>query len=426
MRRSPRPARLLGRRSLLAAAVSLALAACSRDSVGPGDVVPPPPVTPPASATTLDVVGLGRVVTRYTGEVTVRGTHAYTSTWGRRTASGNVILIWSVAGDTPVLLDSLVIEGVTTTGDVQVSDDGALLVVATEPTGYLVTYSLADPVRPRLLSRFTSPNLAAGVHTAQVSRVNGRQYAFCSIDPRGPVRAKLVVVDLADPAAPVEVLSREMGFPFVHDVFVRDGYLFTALWNAGLTIWDVGGGGRGGSPSNPVSIGTVVTKNGSVHNVWWYHDGATGQKRYAFIGEEVASGVTIGQSSAGDVHVVDLTDMASPREVAFYSVPQAGTHNFSVDEQRGVLYAAYYNGGVRAIDVRGDLGACTGAQRAVDGRCDLRLMGRELARALDDRTAVSALSGQPGAYVWGVELAGAFVYASDMLGGLWKLRAMQR
>jgi hypothetical protein len=172
-------------------------------------------------------------------------------------------------------------------------------------------------------------------------------------------------------------------------------------------------------------VSNVVTKNGSVHNVWWYHD-ATGQKRYAFVGEEVASGVTIGQSSAGDVHVVDLTDMANPREVAFYSVPQAGAHNFSMDEGRGVLYAAYYNGGVSALDVRGDLGTCTAAQRAADGRCDLRLMGRELARGLTDRAAITTLSGQPGVYVWGVEFSGAHVYASDMLGGLWKLAAVRR
>ena len=35
----------------------------------------------------------------------------------------------------------------------------------------------------------------------------------------------------------------------------------------------------------------------------------------------------------------------------------AGAHNFSVDEAKGLLYAAYYNAGVRVLDVRGDLGA---------------------------------------------------------------------
>ena len=182
-----------------------------------------------------------------------------------------------------------------------------------------------------------------------------------------------------------------------------------------------------GRRAAPVQLGTVRTVNGSVHNVWWYHDGATGQKRYAFVGEEVANGISIGSSSAGDIHVVDVSDPAKPREVAFFTVPGAGTHNFSVDEQRGVLYAAFYNGGVRAIDVRGDLATCTAAQRVADGRCDLGLMGRQLAQGLTDASEVGRFSpGSGGVYVWGVEYTGGYLYASDMLGGLWKLAAVQR
>jgi hypothetical protein len=206
-----------------------------------------------------------------------------------------------------------------------------------------------------------------------------------------------------------------MGSPFVHDVFVRDGVLFTALWSDGLAIWDIGGAGHGGTPSHPVRLGTVATRGGQVHNVWWLHDPVTGAKRYALVGQE--SGGQIGSSSAGDVHVVDVSDFANPREVAFYHVPGAGTHNFSVDEPAGVLYAAYYNGGVRAIDVRGDLGACTAAQQDDFARCDLSLMDRELA---------TGLTANGGVYVWGVQVVGDFVYASDMLNGIWKLTAVKR
>ena len=69
------------------------------------------------------------------------------------------------------------------------------------------------------------------MHTAEVARVNGTLYAFLSIDT--PSR-DLVIVDLSDPANPREVFVRNMGSPFVHDVFVRDGLLFTALWNDGV------------------------------------------------------------------------------------------------------------------------------------------------------------------------------------------------
>jgi hypothetical protein len=307
---------------------------------------------------------------------------------------------------------------VSTLADVQVTDDGAHLVVATEPAGSLVTYALDDPARPRLVSRFTTPDLAAGVHTAQVSRVNGTLFAFCALDPRGSAPAKLAVVDLSAPAAPRQVFVRPMGAPFIHDTYVRDGWLVTANWNAGVTVWDIGARGRG-TPAAPDSVGTVRTVNGQAHNVWWGRLG-DGSTRWMVVGEEGPGAV--GSASSGDVHVVDMADPSQPREVAMFSVSGAGTHNFAVDTARGVLYAAYYNAGVRALDLRGDLGTCTAAQKTSDGRCDLARMGRELARGL---------AGQ-GAYVWGVEYvppggpAGDRLYASDMLGGLWRLAPLVR
>src|SRR5262249_14551931 len=128
----------------------------------------------------------------------------------------------------------------------------------------------------------------------------------------------------------------------------------------------------------------------------------------------------IGSSSTGDIHVIDVSDLTAPKEVAVYTVTGAGTHNFSVDETNGVLYAAYYNGGVRALDVRGDLGTCDPSQQSLDAtvnvrRCDLRAMGRELAIGLNDPT-------KP-VYVWGVQYLNGSVYASDMLNGIWKLQA---
>ncbi|MDQ6886666.1 MAG: Ig-like domain-containing protein [Gemmatimonadota bacterium] len=368
-------------------------------------------VAPP----TLATLGLGAVTERYTAEVSVYGRYAYTSSWSRRgTVVGNAIKVWDVSGGRPVLVDSLVIDGATTTGDVQVVPDARLLAVATERTGgSLVLYDLADPAHPTLITRYSTPNTQNGVHTAELQRVNGTLYAFLCIDQLGSAPARLTIADLTTPSEPREVFSQVMGNPFVHDVFVRDGLLFTALWQDGMTIWDIGGGGRGGSPSAPIEIGNIRTVGGAVHNVWWFHDPLTASQRYAFIGEEGAG--AIGSSSSGDIHVVDVGDMTAPREVAFYHVGGAGTHNFSVDERSAVLYAAYYNGGVRAIDVRGDLGGCESTARSPDGRCDLTAMGREMARW--------PAAGGPAVYVWGVQQVGGFVYASDMLAGLWKLDA---
>jgi hypothetical protein len=413
-----------------AALLLLALAAAGCDRSPTGDDDGPRFRTPVEMAT----LGLGEVPERTTSELWVHDGWGYTGTYGVRDGNaGNVVKVWRTTGTAPALVDSVLVPGApaaalpagadeghgghgglgvgpSTISDVQVSDDGRLLVVSTEGgPGSIVVYDRADPARPALLSRFASESTAPGVHTAELARVGGRLYAFLSVNPRSGIPARLVIVDLADPRAPREVWSGVMGRPYQHDVFVRDGILFTAEWDDGVGIWDVGGGGRGGSPANPVRISRVETVGGNAHNLWWFHDPRNGSRRYLFVGEETSRD----NHTAGDVHVVDVSDLAAPREVAFYHLDEAGTHNFSVDERRGILYAAFYEAGVRALDIRGDLGRCDAAARAPDGRCDLKAMGREAGRGL---TAAA----RP-VFVWGVHFTGGALYASDMQNGLWKL-----
>ena len=431
----------MGSRSFLLAGFFAALCACGSDSHLAG---PPGPDTTSTSnepltsaacpgvnfgkrpaplnltakpAAALEILGAGDESGRYTAEVAARGTTAYTTTWGTRSAVGNKIDIWDVSGATPVLVDSVIVAGASTLGDVAVSDDGKLLVVATERSGgSIVVFDLTDPRRPRQLSRFTNQETDPGVHTAEIGRVNGKLYGFLSIDPQNTIHAKLVIVDLSDPSNPRQVYSKVAGNPFVHDTFLRDGLLFVALWDDGMEIWDVGGCGTGATPEAPRVLGNVHTVGGQVHNIWWYHD-ASGGKRFAFVGQEGPG--SIGSSSTGDIHVVDISDPTAPKEVASYHVDGAGTHNFSVDEANGVLYAAYYNGGVRALDVRGDLRTCPPGQQSYSGignitRCDLGLMGREIGIGLELNRNV---------YVWGVQYLAGTIYASDMVNGIWKLKA---
>lgn len=370
------------------------------------------------NGTELTTLGLGTVADRYTAEVWVRGTTAYTTTWGTRngTGRGNAIKIWDVSANTPQLVDSLIVANASTIGDVQVSDDGTLLVAAVEsnPNGGLAVYQLNSPRNATLLARTTGGELQYGVHTAEIARVNGVLYAFCAIDPANGVPARLVIVSLANPAQPTTVASLQLGAPYIHDVFVRDGLLFTAEWNDGIGIWDIGGGNIGGTIAVPKRISRLNTVGGQVHNVWWYHDPVQQTKRYMFIGQE-GPGI-IGSASTGDIHVVDVSNMAAPIEVARHTVVGAGVHNFSVDEAQGLLYAAYYNGGVRVLDVRGDLSTCTAAQKVADGRCDMTLMGRERAR----------FTGTGPLYVWGVHWSASGVFASDMLNGLYRITPAAR
>jgi hypothetical protein len=182
-----------------------------------------------------------------------------------------------------------------------------------------------------------------------------------------------------------------------HDQFARAGLAFLCSWNTGLQIYDVGDGRAGGSPQHPVKISAVVTAGGQVHNAWWFW-APDGQKRYVFVGQEGPG--SVGASSSGDIHVVDISNLASPVEVASYHMTGAGTHNFWVDEASQILYAAYYNGGVVALDISGTLSG-----------------------DLASRQIAAIQPGGPGdTYVWGVMLSGGSLYASDMLSGLWQLK----
>jgi len=400
--------------------------ACGSDSPAttePIDTSACPAGSGSAPTNAMTVLGCGNFKpARTTAEIAVRGSIAYTTTWNNPSSVASVFYIWDVATNAPTLVDSVRVDNATTLGDIAVSDDGAYLVVATERTaGSIVVYGLTDPRKPQLVSRFTDSETSNGVHTAEIGKVNGKLYAFLSIDPNGGTPAKLVIVDLGNPASPQSVFSTFIGTPFVHDTFVRDGILFLGLWNAGVAIWDIGGGGKGGTPAAPVEIGRLLTTNGQAHNIWWFKDPTTGSAKYAFIGEEGPANLPI--SASGDIHVVDVSNMAAPKEVAFYTVPGAGTHNFSMDEPNGILYAAYYNGGVRALDVRGDLGTCTAAQKSSPRNqsvqlCDLGKMGREKGVGLKDRAANVA--------IWGVHFLNGVVYASDMVNGIWKLQAVSR
>lgn len=408
----------------LASSILLLAAGCvfGKEATAPSRAACPI-TTQSLGSASLGVVGCGLIGSRYTAELAVRDSFAYTTTWGFRFAQGNMIAVWNVAGVEPVLVDSVFVSGATTLGDVAVTDDGKLLVVATERTnGSLVIFDLAEPQRPRQLGLLATPETFNGVHTAEVGRVNGHLYAFLAVDPLSggsSPDSKVVIVDLADPANPRQIFVKSVSSsaPFVHDTFLRDGLLFVALWNSGIEIWDVGGGGQGGTPAAPVVMGATPTVGGDAHNIWWLHDAVSGT-RYAFVGEE-SGPAQLGVTSAGDIHVLDVSDLTRPREVAFYHVPGAGTHNFSVDETSGILYAAFYNAGVRALNVRGDLETCSGAEQVTTGtltRCDLGAMGREVGRGLS--------GGAPAVYVWGVQLAGGYLYASDMLNGLWKLQTV--
>jgi hypothetical protein len=103
----------------------------------------------------------------------------------------------------------------------------------------------------------------------------------------------------------------------------------------------------------------------------------------------------------GIAHVLDVTDITKPREVATYSVPEAGSHNIWVFDD--VLYMGYYNGGARILDVSGEL------------RGELYNQGREIARywSGDSKGYRTNLP-----FAWGAYPYKGVIYVNDVHSGI--------
>ena len=299
-------------------------------------------------------------------------------------------------------------------GQNQIGPAGAPLPTA---LAVLVTDASGDPVAGRevdwtttggSLDPATSTTDATGVASAawRLGSAGGAQEARATLADGGASAAFTATAQAALPAPPLVATVEVPPNYGAHDTYVRDGVAFLCAWNTGLIILDVGGGGHGGSPTSPVELGRLVTSaNGvaggpQVHNAWWFHNPVSGEKRYVFVGQEGPG--SVGTSSQGDIHVVDVSDLTAPQEVAVFHLgpiggAATGTHNFWMDEQAQILYAAYYNGGVVALDVSGSL-----------------------AGDLSSRLIANLQPGGAGnTFVWGVQLYNGDLYASDMLSGLW-------
>jgi hypothetical protein len=347
--------------------------------------------------------GGNNVPERYGSDLWVHGGYAYSGTWGFRGQSGNTVKIWQLGTTTgaPTLVNSITVANIGTVSDVEVSPDGNWLVFTAEggSAAGIHVYELTNPANPTFRA---SLSVSTGLHTGALAVINNTLYAFTAKNPGSPA---LNIYDLSQAGSGTITPAGSYPIPpfyGIHDTFVRDGYAFVFAWDEGLYILDVGNGSHGGSPTTPMLVSHTGDRNaplfgGQTHNGWWFHNPNTGEKRYLFIGEE-GPGV-VGSSSSGDIHVVDVSDLANPVEVASYRLNGAGAHNFWMDEPNQRLYAAFYNGGVVALDVSGVLSG--------------NLASRELARL------------QPGGagntYVWGIMLAGGYLYVSDMVSGFWQL-----
>ena len=262
----------------------------------------------------------------------------------------------------PVITDSVKVDA-RTINDVTVSPNGKYAVLSREGASNrvngVVFLDISTPAHPKISATFDQ-ELTGGVHN--MFATDDYLFAISGGD-------KYVIVDVRDIYKPKYASEYNHPNSRVHDVWVRDGIAYSSEWGTGVVAVDVGNGKYGGSITKPVLIATYPTTSGATHEIYPYVQRSTG-KTYLFLGDEIMSrqgrvwegtnyAATIGQkggvaqTSAGYTHIIDFTDPKNPKNIAKYHQEEFGSHDIIVEND--VMYQAYYDGGLRVVDVSGEL-----------------------------------------------------------------------
>ncbi len=341
------------------------------------------------------------------------GRHGYLTTIGDR-----IYAIDVSTPSKPVITDSVVVDA-RVINDLMTTEDGKFGVLTREGASNrkngIVILSFEDPAHPKVIGEFTE-TVSGGVHSTYVYQ----GYVYLTDDATGSMR----VIDIRDPHTPRQVARwetpRSSAGRMLHDIDVKDGLAYLSYWNDGLVVLDVGNGVRGGRPENPVlvsqlkyDLNTLYRDVEAVGGPGFIRGTHTAWRagRYVFVGDEVFSakprategGGVIGLGRAyGRLHVVDLADIANPRVVAWYEPKDGGAHNVWVAGD--TLYLGDYQGGLRVLDISGDL------------RGDLQQQGREIAHVVTGDKQ-GHVANAPNA--WGAIYRDGYIYVSDINSGLW-------
>jgi len=358
----------------------------------------------------LEVVGKGIVPDVKTSDLWVwegidGRDYAITGTWGAR---GEAFL-WDVTDPSNIHTIDTVQVDARTVNDVKVSEDGTIAVITREGASNrkngIIILDVTNPAETKILSEYTD-GLTGGVHNTFIYENhvyavnNGRKYD---------------IINIEDPTNPYTVGVFELNTPghSIHDVWIEDGIAYSSNWSDGVVVVDVGSNssadmpGAGGSPQNPTQLGSYTYPSGWNHAAFPFKSKSTGKFFVAAGDEAFPYGLdTQGPNrAAGWIHFIEFDGWESPDEVARYQVPEAGSHNYWIEDD--VMYAAFYNGGLRVVDVSGELMG------------DLYEQGREIALFLpsDPKAAIPNST-----FTWGPQPYKGLIYLSDWNSGIWAVK----
>ena len=347
---------------------------------------------------------------------------AVTGTWG----SNGEAYFWDVTDPANMKIIDTVTVDARTVNDVKISADGRVGVMtregASDRKNGFVILDVSDPYNVTISAAYND-DMTGGVHNAFIYENhiyavnNGRKYDIINID---------------DPKKPFRVGVYELDSPghSIHDVWIEDGIAYSSNWADGVHAVDIGGlkfdeknrsqkqfnpllakAGQG-SPSNPVHLADFKDINGHNHAAFPFKSQST-DKFYIVGGDEWFPWRYPGKprpyQPRGGFHFYDFTDIENPKEEAVYTITEAGSHNHWI--QGDTLIAAYYNGGLRIVDISGDLLG------------DIYRQGREIAFYMSSHPEGHIPNSTN---VWGAIPYKGYIYFTDMYSGLYCVRLINK
>ena len=272
---------------------------------------------------------------------------------------------------------------------------------------------VTDPLNPRTVSFV---EVGQGSHNMTV-HPSGNYLYNSNSDLMTSYAPAIEIFDISNVAAPVK--AGELELPTrpglgteSHDItFNSSGdRAYSAALSQGVII----------DTTNPAEPSIVSSFLDQSINVWHQSDPVTiGDREFLIVEDEFAGAAGGPVCPSGGVHVFDITGdrEKSPVKVGYWNIDDAGpthdptgtctAHVFDIHERQQVMTIAYYNGGVRVVDLSGldgiSLGgtSITGGMREVgfyktenadswsaktpriDKRGNFYLYGNDMARGLD-------------------------------------------
>ena len=328
---------------------------------------------------------------------------------------------WDVTDPKNMIIIDTVKVDARNVNDVKVSEDGRIGVITREgasnrKNGFVIL-DVSDPFNVKILSTFND-DMTGGVHNTFIYKNhvyavnNGRKYDIINIeDPKNPFRVGVFELNTAGHA--------------IHDVWIENGIAYSSNWRDGIVAVDIGGNtsnekestdigfnplllkAGNGSPSNPIQLASFPDFKGRNHSAFPFSSQSTGNF-YIVMGDEVfPNGLenlinNKPSQPRGGFHFINFSDPDNPVEDAAYIVPEAGSHNQWVHGD--MLLAAFYQGGIRILDISGELLG------------DLYKQEREIGYYLPQHRD-GIIPNAP--MVWGAQPYKDYIFLSDMNSGLY-------